>query len=65
MLVILMALSVVACSEGTANEAKQAQSDDAKRTSVVDNTQATESAGFVLNPATPSPSATAAAATGQ
>ncbi len=57
-LAVLMAISVVACSEGTANEAKQAESDDAKRTSVVDYVQATESAGFVRNPATPTPDAT-------
>lgn len=56
--VILTASMLTACAEGTARDAKQGKQQDQMRTSVVNDIQATESAGFLLNPATPSPEPT-------
>jgi predicted small secreted protein len=56
--VILAAFMLTACAEGTARDAKQGKQQDQIRTSVVNDIQATESAGFLLNPATPSPQPT-------
>ncbi|MGC4190627.1 MAG: hypothetical protein QM589_05235 [Thermomicrobiales bacterium] len=47
-----------ACSEGTARDAERGKEADQRRTSVVDEIQATESAGF-LHPGTPEGSPTA------
>jgi len=53
-LVGLIALTFTACAEGTAREAERGKEQDAERTSVVDDIQATESAGFLL-PGTATP----------
>jgi len=58
LMVIVAAVTLTACAEGTARDAKQDKQQDAMRTSVVNDIQATESAGFLLNPATPSPEPT-------
>lgn len=56
-LVLLIAMTLTACAEGTARDAEVGKEQDAKRTSVVNEIQATESAGFLLH-GTPSPEPT-------
>ena len=56
-LVLLTALTLTACAEGTARDAEIGKEQDAKRTSVVNEIQATESAGFLIL-GTPSPEPT-------
>lgn len=56
-LVTLTAVTLTACAEGTARDAEVGKEQDAKRTSVVNEIQATESAGFLLH-GTPSPAPT-------
>ncbi len=56
-LVLLTALTLTSCAEGTARNAEVGKEQDAKRTSVVDEIQATESASFLIL-GTPSPEAT-------
>jgi len=51
-------LALTACAEGTARDAKRGKEADAKRTSVVDEIQATESANLIKHPSTPSPDPT-------
>lgn len=51
-------LVLSACAEGTARDAKRGKEEDTKRTSVVDEIQATESANLIKHPSTPTPDPT-------
>lgn len=48
-------LGLTACAEGTARDAERGKEADAKRTSVVDDVQATESARYVQGTPSASP----------